>query len=159
MADYSRQGRSLISGLIKLRDLPDDLWNADTLFVLSETWKQARELARIAEDEEWAGDIYVYADQDEIDRALGTGRIEYMGLLSHLRGVRMVRPRQSRAPSLRRSVKYDERSVIPRVVPPGSPKNVVPSLTVENYVKTIALSSPRATLPTTLSRPASWPRL
>ena len=80
VADYSRPGRSLVSGLIKLRDLPGDLWNADTLFVLTETWQQARELARIAEEEEWAGEVYVYGNQDEIDRALGTGRKEY-GLL------------------------------------------------------------------------------
>jgi hypothetical protein len=38
-------------------------------------------LARIAEDEDWAGEIRVYEDQDEIDRALGSGRQEY-GLLS-----------------------------------------------------------------------------
>jgi hypothetical protein len=42
---------------------------------------QARELARLAEEENWAGEVYVYENQDEIDRALGTGRDEY-GLLS-----------------------------------------------------------------------------
>jgi len=78
--DFSRPGRLLMSGLIKLRDLPDDLWNADTLFVLTETWQQARELARIAEAEEWAGEVYVYGNQQEIDQVLGTGRNEY-GLL------------------------------------------------------------------------------
>ena len=38
-------------------------------------------LARIAEDEDWAGEIYVYENQEEIDRALGTGRDGY-GLLT-----------------------------------------------------------------------------
>jgi hypothetical protein len=52
-------------------------WNADTLCVFTETHAQAHELGRIAEEDEWAGDVYVYEDQDEIDGALGTGRDEY----------------------------------------------------------------------------------
>jgi len=38
-------------------------------------------LARIAADEDWAGEVVVYQRQDEIDRALGTGR-QNNGLLS-----------------------------------------------------------------------------
>jgi hypothetical protein len=81
IADYAQPSRLLMSGLIKLRDLPDNFWNADTLYILTETHAQANELARIAEDEDWAGEIVVYKNQDEIDRALGTGRQEN-GLLS-----------------------------------------------------------------------------
>jgi hypothetical protein len=81
VANYAEPSRLLISGLIKLRDLPDDFWNADTLFILTGTHVQAREIARLAEEEDWAGEVYVYENQDEIDRALGTGRDEY-GLLS-----------------------------------------------------------------------------
>src|SRR5262249_12686462 len=69
-------GFLLIAGLIKLRDLPDNLWNADNLFVLTPT-----RLAQIAEEEDWGGEVRVYHDQQEMDRALGTGRQEY-GLLS-----------------------------------------------------------------------------
>ena len=79
--DYSKPSRLLLSGLIKLRDLPDDFWNADTLFVLTKTWAQAGELARIAEEEDWGGEVYVHKSQEEIDRALGIGRVEY-GLLT-----------------------------------------------------------------------------
>src|SRR5438132_1576736 len=79
--NYAEPGLPLMSGLIKLRDLPDNFWNADTLFVLTQTHEQARELARIAEEDEWAGDVYVYENQEEIDGALGTGRDEY-GLMS-----------------------------------------------------------------------------
>jgi hypothetical protein len=79
--DYSKPSRLLLSGLIKLRDLPDDYWNADTLFVLTETWAQAGELARIAAEEEWGGEVFVYKSQEEIDRTLGTGRDRY-GLLT-----------------------------------------------------------------------------
>jgi len=79
--DYTKPGTLLLSGLIKLRDLPDDLWNADTLFIMTQTHQQAQELARIAEAEDWAGEIRANDEQQEIDRALGTGRQEY-GLLS-----------------------------------------------------------------------------
>src|SRR5437879_3829495 len=56
--------------LIKLRDLPDNHWNVDTLFVLTATQKQARELARIIEEEDWAGMVHLYENREEIDRAL-----------------------------------------------------------------------------------------
>ena len=75
-----KPGRLLTSGLIKLRDLSDNFWNADTLFILTETHLQARELARIAEKDDWGGEVYVYENQEEIDQVLGTGRDEY-GLL------------------------------------------------------------------------------
>ena len=81
LANYAEPSRLLMMGLIKLRDLPDNLWNADMLFVLTPTHAQAQELARIAEEEDWAGEVCVYKDQDEIDNALGTGRDEY-GLMS-----------------------------------------------------------------------------
>jgi hypothetical protein len=79
--DYVEPGLLLLAGLIKLRDLPDNIWNADTLFILTQTGLLARELARVAEEEDWAGEVRVYENQTEIDRALGTGRQEY-GLLS-----------------------------------------------------------------------------
>jgi len=79
--DYAEPRLLLMSGLIKLRDLDDNIWNADTLFILTRTREQARHLARIADEEDWAGEIRVVDDQKEIDRALGTGRQEY-GLLS-----------------------------------------------------------------------------
>jgi hypothetical protein len=82
LADYTKPDRLLMAGLIKLRDLPDNLWNAHMLFVLTQTGEQARKLARIAEEEEWVADVVrVHENQQEIDRALGTGRGQY-GLLS-----------------------------------------------------------------------------
>jgi hypothetical protein len=81
VADYTQPGRLLIAGLIKLRDLPDNIWNVDTLFLLTPTHREADELARIAEEEDWGGEVRVYRDQAEIDRALGTGRDDY-GLVS-----------------------------------------------------------------------------
>jgi hypothetical protein len=81
VANYAEPSHLLMSGLIKLRDLPDNFWNADTLFILTPTGLQAHELARIAEEEDWGGEIYVHDDQRDIDRALGTGRQEY-GLVS-----------------------------------------------------------------------------
>jgi hypothetical protein len=81
VANYAEPGFLLMSGLIKLRDLPDNLWNADTLYLLTRTRAQARQLARIAEEEDWGGEVQVFENQEEIDRALGTGRQEY-GLMS-----------------------------------------------------------------------------
>jgi hypothetical protein len=82
LANYDEPCLLLTSGLIKLRDLPQNLWNADKLFILTRTHEQARRLAHIAEEEDWCGDeVHVYENQQEIDRALGTGRREY-GLVS-----------------------------------------------------------------------------
>jgi hypothetical protein len=80
VANYAEPSRLLIRGLIKLRDLDDNLWNADTLFVLTPTRQDAERLAQIAEEEDWGGEVYVYKDQAQMDAALGTGRQEY-GLL------------------------------------------------------------------------------
>lgn len=81
LPNFTRPGDLLMSGLIKLRDLDDNIWNADKLFVLTPTRDAARELARLADVEGWGEDIQVYEDQEETDRALGTGRQDY-GLLS-----------------------------------------------------------------------------
>lgn len=78
--DYTRPRNLLTAGLIKLRDLPDNFWNADTLFVLTPGPEEARRLAQIIEEEDWAGEVRVYENQEEIDRALGTS--EEFGLLS-----------------------------------------------------------------------------
>ncbi len=79
--NYEDPSHLLTSGLIKLRDLPQNFWNADTLFVLTSTREQAREVAKIAEEEDWAGEIQLHENLEETDRALGTGRQKY-GLLS-----------------------------------------------------------------------------
>jgi hypothetical protein len=82
LPNYDEPELLLTSGLIKLRDLPQNLWNADTLFILTRTREQARRLAQIVEEEDWVADVVrVYDNQQEIDHALGTGRREY-GLVS-----------------------------------------------------------------------------
>ena len=45
LANYQKPGRLLMSGLIKLRDLDDNLWNADQLFILTAKREQAVQLA------------------------------------------------------------------------------------------------------------------
>ncbi len=81
LPNYADPGHLLMAGLIKLRDLPDNLWNADTLFVLTPTRLAAEQLKAVAAAEDWGGEVTVYTEQEELDRALGTGRQEY-GLLS-----------------------------------------------------------------------------
>jgi hypothetical protein len=77
LPDYKTPRRLPMSGLIKLRDLGQNFWNADYLFILTETREKARQLNAIIEEEDWAGDIWLTEDQQEIDRALGSGRQEY----------------------------------------------------------------------------------
>lgn len=81
LPNFNHPGRLLTASLIKLRDLSSDVWNVDTLYVLCDTREQARQLARLADEEDWGGEPRLYEDQEEIDYALGTGRREY-GLLS-----------------------------------------------------------------------------
>ena len=82
LANYQKPRHLLMAGLIKLRDLDDNLWNADQLFILTAKREHAVELARIIEEEDWGGEKpTVYDNQEEIDDALGVGRQEY-GLLS-----------------------------------------------------------------------------
>ena len=61
----------LIDGLIKLRDLPDNIWNADTLYILTPSQEAARELGQRIEAEGWGTEVIVYEDRNEISAALG----------------------------------------------------------------------------------------
>src|SRR4051794_36624572 len=54
----------LFDGLIKLRDLPENIWNAETLFVLTPSPETARELGRHIEADNWGGEVIVYEDPD-----------------------------------------------------------------------------------------------
>lgn len=63
--------------LVKLRDLAFNIWNADTLIVLTDSEEKLHQLKAIAEgDPGWHGEVYVYDEskREEIDRSLGTGR-------------------------------------------------------------------------------------
>jgi len=77
VADYQTPRLLFGLGLIKLRDLGQNYWNADQLFILTATREQARQMKAIIEEEDWAGEVWLTEDQEEIDRALGTGRQEY----------------------------------------------------------------------------------
>ena len=81
LPNYAEPTRLLTSGLIKLRDLEDDIWNVDTLFVLTHTLAGARELATAFEELGAGAMPSVHDDQREIDMALGTGRQEF-GILT-----------------------------------------------------------------------------
>jgi len=70
--NYNQPGRLLVSGLIKLRDLPDDIWNVDTLFVWTHTPTQAVELAKAFAESDTGAMPRVIEDRDEIGMALGS---------------------------------------------------------------------------------------
>lgn len=56
--------------MIKLRDLEDDFWNADTLYVLCRGRENLDQLQNIA-DAEWGGEVRIHDDPQELSRALG----------------------------------------------------------------------------------------
>lgn len=68
---FSNPGRLPRSGLIKLRDLSDNLWNVDTLYVLCPDATSARRLAEAVETEDWGGMVQVHDDEDDVEDALG----------------------------------------------------------------------------------------
>jgi len=55
--------------LIKLRDLSGNLWNVDTLYVLTPDVSSAWQLAEIAQ--RWRGMVCVHDDRYDIEDALG----------------------------------------------------------------------------------------
>jgi hypothetical protein len=78
VANYQKPRHLPMAGLIKLRDLDDNIWNADQLFILTPEREQAVQLARIIEEEDWGGEKPIlHDDQEETDSALGVGRQEY----------------------------------------------------------------------------------
>lgn len=58
-------------GLMKLRDLPKEEWNVDTLYILTRTRQDAERLAQILNKRQWGGLVDVHADAEQVDNALG----------------------------------------------------------------------------------------
>jgi hypothetical protein len=72
---FSNPGGLPSAGLIKLRDLADNYWNVDTLYVLCPDAASARQLGEMAETEGWGEMVQVHNDEKEVQSALGgTGR-------------------------------------------------------------------------------------
>jgi hypothetical protein len=66
-------------GLIKLRDLPRNRWNVDDLFILTDSIERARELQKIAEDEQWQADnVRLIENESERMEALGMSHPGYI---------------------------------------------------------------------------------
>ena len=59
------------AGLVKLRDLGDNLWNVDTLYILATSEPNARRLAELGE--RWSADSVVVYDEEETNSELGGG--------------------------------------------------------------------------------------
>ena len=58
-------------GLMKLRDLPKDEWNVDTLYILTRSKSDAEKLGEILSLRKWGGMVDVYTDDEAVDNALG----------------------------------------------------------------------------------------
>ena len=59
------------AGLVKLRDLGDNLWNVDTLYILATNEPNARRLAKLGE--RWSADSVTVHDEEETEWELGGG--------------------------------------------------------------------------------------
>jgi hypothetical protein len=58
-------------GLMKLRDLSEDIWNVDTLYILTPSKEDAQRLAEIFNLRQWGGMVDVHTHWEEVDSALG----------------------------------------------------------------------------------------
>lgn len=58
-------------GLMKLRDLPQDDWNVDTLYILTPRREDAERIAEIFNMRQWGGMVDVHTQWEEVDSALG----------------------------------------------------------------------------------------
>ena len=58
-------------GLMKLRELPTDKWNVDTLYILARSKEDAEKLAEILNRRQWGGMVDLHADLEEVDNAIG----------------------------------------------------------------------------------------
>lgn len=68
---FSNPGKLPRLGLIKLRDLPQNFWNVDTMYILTPNIASARQLAEIIEAEDWGGMVQLHDNQTEVEEALG----------------------------------------------------------------------------------------
>ncbi len=59
------------AGLVKLRDLGDNFWNVDTLYILATDEPNARRLAKLGE--RWSADSVIVYDEEETEWELGGG--------------------------------------------------------------------------------------
>lgn len=66
---YGLVGGSFIGNLVKLRDLADDIYNVDTLYILAVDESAAQRLAAFAEP--WLADSVEVYSQEETDGLLG----------------------------------------------------------------------------------------
>ncbi|MBV7331638.1 hypothetical protein KFU94_26070 [Chloroflexi bacterium TSY] len=67
---FSNPGKLPTIGLIKLRDLPYNFWNADSLYILTPDVASARKLADLAED--WGGMVLLHDDLEDVQQAIGS---------------------------------------------------------------------------------------
>lgn len=77
MNENTSQANQPFGGLIKLRDLPGNIWNVDTLYILTTDSRSAHQLSEIVEAEEWGDMVTVHYDLRDVEGALGGTGKEY----------------------------------------------------------------------------------
>ncbi len=73
LSGRDRPGGLPAISLIKLRDLSDNIWNADKLFILTPDTASAHRLVEVIEAEDWGGEKPQVFEGEDVDRALGGG--------------------------------------------------------------------------------------
>jgi hypothetical protein len=56
--------------MVKLRDLPADDWNVDTLYILTRSRERAEKLAEVFNVRKWGGMVDIHDDPEDVDCAL-----------------------------------------------------------------------------------------
>lgn len=59
------------AGLMKLRDISQDFWHVDTLYILTADSATAHKFVEIIEAEGWAEEITIYDDEEDVQEAFG----------------------------------------------------------------------------------------
>lgn len=80
---FSNPGKLPRIGLLKLRDLPENFWNADSLYILTPDVASARSLVPIAEA--WGGMVLLHDDRIiYMDEFVGQRRIQMQGIITEV---------------------------------------------------------------------------
>ena len=80
-AAISNPGKLPSLGVLKLRDLPRDDWNVDTLYILGRNKQAAYGLAEIFNMEDWGGMVSVHDDPEDVEGVPETYIIDRSGEL------------------------------------------------------------------------------
>lgn len=75
-------GKLPAMGMIKLRDLPYNEWNVDTLYILCRDRETAKALSEQILADDWGGELQLHDDDEDVQSALGGSRSRQYAIVS-----------------------------------------------------------------------------